>query len=113
MKKYGVIHALRRSAELCQSSGGQVLAPTSNNSVLVCYDMLGCPGHGNWSSIWCVDVFDIVRRKPQKHDDDVIAVAPHLTILSCTCTMTTRLHSKNTDERHEKDSRLLSSSMHE
>ena len=26
---------------------------------MVCYDMFGCPELGNWSSIWCVDVFDI------------------------------------------------------
>jgi hypothetical protein len=45
--------------ELCRSSGGQVLTATSDSSVIVCYDMLGCLGRGNWSSIWCVDVFSI------------------------------------------------------
>ena len=45
--------------ELCRSSGGQVLTATSDSSVIVCYDMLGCLGRGNWSSIWCVDVFGI------------------------------------------------------
>jgi hypothetical protein len=44
---------------LCRSSGGQILTPTSNSSVLVCYDAFGCPNRGNSSSIWCVDIFGI------------------------------------------------------
>ena len=40
----------------CGSTGGQVLTATSDSSALVCYDMFGCSGHGNYSSIYCVDI---------------------------------------------------------
>lgn len=47
--------------QLCASSGGELLAAISNSSIVVCYDMLGCPGAANWSSVWCLDVFGIER----------------------------------------------------
>eukprot|EP01044_Picomonas_judraskeda_P013251 COSAG03_NODE_1981_length_3263_cov_4.269595_2_plen_611_part_00 len=45
--------------DLCRSSGGFILTATSDDSLLACYDAFSCPDHGNWSSIWCAEVFDI------------------------------------------------------
>ena len=48
---------------------------------MVCYDMFGCPELGNWSSIWCVDVFDIgsnasTSRRRHLTDDPMTRAPP-------------------------------------